>query len=219
MRDESPFLEPVRTPLGWPVSSDLLAPFCHPQSGHAFSLPFTINGTTYAANGWLALKLDKPEPKSFRPHPNPRAETRLAGILPEDWRPRGAPIDMDHERGWRRLDEKGGAIWKLGPIPFWVKREGKWNAAPDPRVIVGCRSIPLALIQLIARLPRAEIWTCNPLDCRMRGSRAVPFRFNGGCGVIANWKDGHAGERGWHLFGYPSARIGPLGSLTPWNKP
>lgn len=178
---------PSRKRLGYPVHTADLAVFCHPGGtpvGDALAAPFSWGGSVYASNGHMAIRLDK----FFGdlPPENPELHARIAPRLPlgnchfaPD--PRILTKKEDYEKHWRPLDFAGAHIWHGGPVPtFYVDAAGRPFLNKDTIVRVGSGRLGyLALIQLLARLPRAEVAIDGTLH------NGICCRFNGGVAALA----------------------------------
>ncbi len=173
---DHPATRPSKKRLGFPISAEALQALCHPDHRHAYHRPVMLpSDDLAAANGWLMLKAHK----FALPAPDPATPAFLdrwdrAG----KWR-RDTWTD-GHD--WRPTDDIFGTLFRFGPKPVWEPTRVRYHLRRHPAALVGRAAIvPIALLQLVARLPRAEV-RADISD----HSQPLPFRFNGGRGHIAN---------------------------------
>lgn len=184
--------KPSKRPLGYPVPLEGLAAFAHPDPRHLFHHPRLLpSDAVGVSNGWLKLKADK-----FRFGPiEPAGPEFLARWDRRGW---GAG-DLWQKGTWRPLDDVLGTLFRFGPRPVWEKTRTAWHPRTEPCLRIGAAGIaPLAMLQLAARLPRAEILT----DTRFR--EPVRVRFNGGRLMLHNWNPSHAGKEAFSIFQKPA---------------
>jgi len=167
---------PSKRPFGSPLTEDVLPYFCHPWLP-VFRHPVRHpeDGLIYAASGFVALRVRTGRwfPEEF---PAPSAEwlERTAALpwalFAPDYKPTAPP-------DWRALDDKRGTLYRDPPLDLFHPGTGKYNRDTLVRT-VGGPLVPLAMLQLIARLPRCEV--------RMTAGSTSPllFRFNGGEGIV-----------------------------------
>lgn len=175
--------EPSKRPFGSPLTEEALPYFCHPTLApfrHPVRHP--EDGLVYAASGFIACRFRTGRwfAEEFPAAPPEWVERVAAlpwvGFLP-DPRCLVEPV-------WRMMDDSRGTIYRDGPLPLWLP-DGRLNRNPLVHT-AGGPIVPLALLQLIARLPRAEVrmtaGSQNPLFIRFNGGEAiVPPMFR--CGV------------------------------------
>lgn len=150
----------------YPLPEYALGEFCSPVAGSVFDAPARVGSEIVAANGFLAI----------RAHRGGWIDSEFAEARPE-FVTRFGKLPWGRWDGlgddWRTLDRQ--TMMRRGEIGLWLK--GK--PAPSPVWRVGNVQVRLSMLQLIARLPRAEVqWT---------GDRDTPlfFRFSGGRGMVA----------------------------------
>lgn len=184
--------EPSKRSFGFPLPVRALDYFVHPggkPSTKVFQQPFEHHGSVYASNGWLAIVAHRYD--GLPPADCPEAFERLRDVFPlhgghhvdyvKDCEKLGTlPLRKDDwERRWRPLDDAALQIWKRGPLPPFDFAQRRWWLRRDPVVRVGAAThVPLPLIQLLARLPRAAVWIENTATGRLL------CRFNGGMAVV-----------------------------------
>lgn len=165
-------MRPFRHPLDLPS----LREFCHPGDPD-FIAPFRHpSGDIVAANGYLALRLQRgptchdPDIPAARDSARDRIDLLPWGRFTPAVPSLVAPV-------WRDFDS--ARIWLFPPgrkpPALWHQRrlnltESVWTA--------GAMHLPLPLLQLVSRLPRAEAWIDGNRDF-------LPIRFSGGIGLIA----------------------------------
>ena len=161
----------MRDNFPYPVPPEVLEAFRHVKAGHDFEFPRRVGLEVVAANGYAAIRcqrgrwLDAEYEEAGGPF-----LYRLGGIpwdrfgRLEDWR-------------WKSLDGIRAAMFAHGVHGFWI--EGKERVNPCPVWRVGDVVVRLSLLQLVGRLPRAEVaWTGD-------SDSPLWFRFSGGRGAIA----------------------------------
>jgi hypothetical protein len=167
-----------KRPFGHPVPAAAVAHFLHPSHPvfrHAYRHP--QDGNLYAA-AILAIRLRPSyaiDPAEYPEAPSEFTD-RLAN-LPWSRFPAAAKFPAT----WRPLDDHRGTIYADPLASFWEPdRTGRsrFHAGKTVR-ICGAPIVPLAVLQLLARLPRPEICTGG---CTLTGP--VLFRFTGGEGII-----------------------------------
>lgn len=168
--------EPSKRSFTHPLAADALAWFCHPRN-EVFRQPVRHpDGAVYAANGYLALRVSR-GPLTFGEFQAASADF-LARIDKLPW----ARLALDPARTvtpvWRALDEVRGLIYQGEPLPLWP---GGHMTGDKAVWTGGSMRVPLAMLQLLARLPRCEMM--------LGGSDFLPFRFSGGEGLLADrWR-------------------------------
>lgn len=161
----------MRHSFKYPLPETALVEFSHPVPSHQFARPARHDGEIIAANGYVVLRAHRGAwmDRDF-PEASQEALERL-GKLPWGQWPRIAG-----SAEWEPLDAQSGRIYDHAMIsPFLL---GK--IAPSPVVCVAEVPVRLSLLQLVARLPRAEVYT-GPSD----REHPLWFRFSGGRGCIA----------------------------------
>jgi hypothetical protein len=156
----------------YPLPAEALLDYCRPVAGHPFAAPLRHAGAILAANGYLALRatrggwLDDDYAEA-----SPEAAARLARL------PWARLEHLCQQPEWRRLSELGSELAARGALRLWAADGG---LAPSPVwAVADAGRIRLSVLQLIARLPRAELWTGG-------GGVLEPvfFRFSGGAGIV-----------------------------------
>lgn len=173
---------PVKRPFGYPVPPEALAFFVHPDHRHLFHLPFRHpeDGHLYLGSA-VALRLRAS--RSINPAefllPDPEALRRFEAL---PWA--RFTHAATQPKAWRCLDDHRGTIYADPLLPVHVRTPG--GIAIDRGTknvrICGAPIVPLAVLQLIARLPRIELYTGG---CTLTGP--VLFRFSGGEGIIPHY--------------------------------
>lgn len=171
-----------KRPFLHPVPEDALAYFVHPDPNHPFYHPFRHleDGNLYAGSA-VAIRFRPSRCIDPAEYPGPSEEAlRRFMALPWDRFPSAAT----QSKAWRCLDDHRGTIyadplhdvWHRTPEGFAIDRTSK-NVR-----ICGAPIVPLAVLQLLARLPRIDIYTGG---CTLTGP--VLFRFSGGEGIIPHY--------------------------------
>ena len=159
-----------KRPFGHPVPLEALGYFCHPSDGHLFSQPaWGRDGKLYVSNCWVALRFF-----NFSAAFGEGPQEAVDRLLKQAWH------STRHEdpKAWRKLDDMTLDIFKEGLFSPWQAETLKYRADPCARINFGCL-VPVVSLQMVSRLPRCEIYT------RLDREGPVPFRFNGGEGLIA----------------------------------
>ena len=162
--------------FGHPVPAEALPWFCHPEPGHIYHAPvFGADGNLYCSNGYIAVRFFN-FTESFGTGGAAMLE-RLQGL--------GEWYRSPHEdaTAWRKLDDCTLDLFRDGVLPMWDASSGKARYCVAPAVAVNARVVPAASLQLVSRLPRAEVFTAPERHL------PVPFRFNGGEGLMARLSD------------------------------
>lgn len=173
-------LKPSRHPLRHPLAAADLAAFTHPRCpvlGQVVKHPAT--GIVMAANGCIALHLDRgPILHDDRiPTACPAFTRRIESLPWSRFQPDPNRL-TPHE--WRALDPERGSLYRHGLEELWI-RKGKGIAMTKSKPVWTAQAIliPLAILQLVARLPRVELRIDHAADFAL-------IRFSGGTGLIAN---------------------------------
>jgi hypothetical protein len=173
---------PSKRPFGHPLQPDALAHFVHPFPGHCFHPAFRhpADGAVIAASA-VALRLRGGrgiDPAEY-PAPSDEALQRIDAL---PW-VRFA-YAATQPKAWRMLDDHRGTIYGDPPSPvFTLTPDGPRIRLAGKNVrICGAPIVPLAVLQLVARLPRIEVYTGGT---SLTGP--VLFRFTGGEGIIPHY--------------------------------
>lgn len=178
-----------RQPFPNPLDEAVLAAFCHPSERHPFHRPVLIDGDVIAANGYVALRAHRGRwlDSDFQ-GPTPAQAARLDRLA---W----SAFDTLKADCWDATDSQKGQIFRSGLIGFWTD-SGPAKPSPTPIWKIGnCAPVRLSLLQLIARLPRCEVYT-GPQS----PTQPLYFRCTGARGIIA--VDPRLELTSWHLFAH-----------------
>lgn len=166
----------------YPLPEHALAEFCHPAEDHPLHLPRRWDGCLVAANGYLAIKANRGAwIEEEHPVANGRFVMRMSKL---PW----ARFPMGED--WRPVDSQRGTIFRHGRHGLWLKG----RLAPSPVWMVNELRVRLGLLQLVALLPRVEVFTG-----RQDIIDPLWFRFSGGTGCIA--RDPKLTMHSFELFG------------------
>lgn len=171
---------PGRKSHPYPLPAHALETFRRPHPAHALHGIHRHDGELLVGNGYVAVRAHR---GLWMPSEYPEAAGEFLerfGALPWE-RPLAGP--------WRALDEASAALWRRGEIGMW---DGDRLAA-SPVWLVVDTLVRLSVLQLVARLPRAEVLVGN-------ADREDPmfFRFAGGRGIIA--RDRRLTQWSFHLW-------------------
>lgn len=182
--DPSDLPKTAKRGFGFPVPADDWMLYTHPDPLHDFAFPAILDGSLIVSNGWLAIRAERFQ-IAAQPDASPAMAKRFRAIeFPQD-----SPHWNEESRKLRPLDDVIPTLFRFGPRHVWEKGMLKWHPRVKPAIRIGTGAVvPLAMLQAVSMLPRAEIATVN--DAR----RPVPFRFNGGIGVMHNFLDHHKDE-------------------------
>jgi hypothetical protein len=176
---------PSRTPFGHPLTEWDVRQFTHPDpSDSLHRVHINAAGQILAANGTVALRVENGRwlPADFTPAP-PAVLDRLAKLPWEKF-----PVDAPPEQ-WRAMDEAIPALFRFQFDPVFERKAGtppRWKFFPSvPVRVADGPDVALGILQLISRLPRAELHVEG-----LRRESPVFFRFTGGAGVIAYRRTG-----------------------------
>ncbi|MDB6078662.1 MAG: hypothetical protein JWO82_2409 [Akkermansiaceae bacterium] len=155
--------EPSKRPFGFPLPQEALDYFCDPISPD-YGRPFDLDGVTFAVSPHFVLRCHHGHFTAF-----PAASEKQAAFvrtMPWNYFTTGTPE-------FRSLDNSRGGIYRGDPQPIWHQLAAGRRLNFETPVRVGPRPvIPIALLQLLARLPRPEVLLAlNP---------TLFLRFNGG---------------------------------------
>lgn len=163
-----------KRPFGHPVPAEVVDYYLHPREGHALSeAAWGRDGKLYASNGWVALR--------FFGLP-PELGTGKQEVVERLRRLPWHSGRYEDTKAWRRMDDCTLDIFKEGLFEPWHPERLAYRADPCVRINYGAL-VPCVSLQMISRLPRCEVYTV--LD-RLQ---PVPFRFNGGEGLISRLTD------------------------------
>lgn len=171
----------------YPVTVEQVSEWCSPDERSVFAAPFRWGDDWGVANGWMALRV-----RSFLDCDRecPEAVERI-GRLPWDVLV-NAMVPPGGEK-WGNLDERRGGLWRGGEVRVWqramVHGKSRWVPWTLKRVTVGPyrRQVTQGMLQLVSKLPRAEVWLGDGPDGWLM------FRFNGGYGLAKTFKEARPG--------------------------
>lgn len=159
-----------KAPFLFPIRAGDIALLCHPDPTHPLAAPHFIDGDLTAGNGYFATKARRGLwlESDFTPAEY-EAKERLSNL---PWH--NVP-ETDHP-DWQSLDDIRGMLYRFGWINPWTD---KHRPAPCPIWKLGHSLIRLSHLQLIARLPKAQVYAGHlTVTC------PAFFRFNDGYGII-----------------------------------
>lgn len=181
-----------KTPFPNPLDEATLAAFCHPCI-HALSRPALVGSEVIAANGYIALRAHRGRwLDSDFDAPSPEHHARIQRL---NW----DAFDSLDPGKWDKLDDVRGQIYRTATISFWATNAenvptGRPSATPIWKVGKAA-PVRLSLLQLIARLPRCEVYTGPQTP-----TQPLYFRCTGARGIIA--VDPRLEIHSWHLFAH-----------------
>lgn len=151
----------------YPLPCYALDEFIHPAAGHVLGCARRHEGEVLAGNGYVAIRCTR------------------GRWLAEDWPEAGAGfLERFESLAW---DSVPAGPWRaLADVAMWFPRDGAglpWSGcglAQSPAWRVGEAVVRVALLALVARLPRSEVVAGTDRE------DALHFRFSGGCGMIAH---------------------------------
>jgi hypothetical protein len=163
-------------PFAYPLPGSALQEFCHPDPLHPFAAPLRWDDEALAANSYIAIRARR---LALDLHDLPPATPDLLSRVERlPWAAFPSTAPAHH---WGNLDDHRGDIYARAPIRFLARHDGRWITALSPAWrIAGSVVVPLSMLQLIARLPRAEVY----LEGLANGP--LYFRFTGGLGIMPN---------------------------------
>lgn len=174
MTQEPPF--PSKRPWSFPFPVEAWPYFVHPNR-EALARPYIYKNKLVFSCGYLALEVDRFAFAEEMPEEAPEKFLERWSRAP--W---GRADTLDNSPGWRPLDDAGALIWKYGPKPIWEKGSKQYHIRQEPLVAIGRVGVTLLpLVQLCARLPRAEAYTLGEIR------DPIFIRFNGGRAILANF--------------------------------
>jgi hypothetical protein len=154
----------------FPITSLVFDHFVHPDPESGLSSPHAIDGTLYAGNGHIAIRATRGQwlPSDFPP----ATETFKERLTSLPW---SVLPPADHD-GWRALDNYRSKIYSIAPISLF--REDCRRQPSPVWLIAGHHLIRLSHLQLLARLPSAEVniaetFRHHPLFIRFNGGEAM----------------------------------------------
>jgi hypothetical protein len=168
---------PSKRPFNFPIQPDVLPFFCHPWL-KPFTVPVRLPGETviHAASGYVAIRVRRGHWFSEEyPEADPEFAERVGGLPWHRFEPDPKSLAVPK---WRAMDDSRGTIYSGGVLDLWtIHGRASLNT---PVLTAGGPVIPLAMLQLLARLPRCEV--------RMTGTPGpLLFRFTGGEGIVADY--------------------------------
>ncbi|MCW1926538.1 hypothetical protein OKA05_28560 [Luteolibacter arcticus] len=188
-------------PFPYPLAAGALESFCHPRC-RVFSrvVRHPESGAVMAANGCVALRVTR-GPVTYDdalPQACPHFIARV-GALP--WDRFGSDARRIAPAPWRALEPVRGDLHALGLDDLWPNDR---MTLARPVWIAESVLVPLAVLQLIARLPRVELRLDGATDFML-------LRFSGGEGIVANrWRKTRGADMPAHsltLFTPPAALL------------
>ena len=163
----------MRSYYPYPLTIHDLEDFCHPHPDHVFHRPLRWQDGLAACNGYMLIIANRGLwLESEHPEPAGEALERLQKIT----MPEMASFPDD---SWISLRDHTGTLFtRPGEHPAWTDQH-----RPAISPVWSIKTVfmaKLSWLQMIARLPRAEL--C--LHC-LRADAPLPFRFTGGRGLLA----------------------------------
>jgi hypothetical protein len=158
----------MRNAFPYPLPATALEEFRHPEDWHGLRHIVRHGDEVLAGNGYVAIRCERGRwlDADFREAPGQFLER--FGKLPWHAFPRGCEL-------WRPLADVASVLNERAAHGLWLRG----RLAPSPVWRVGGVLVRLSMLQLVARLPRAEVnWTDHP-------ESPLWFRFSGGHGLIA----------------------------------
>lgn len=155
-------------PYPYPLPESALEDFCSPRPENVFGQACRHEGEIWAGNGYVAIRAARGRwiDAEF-PEASPAFLERVMAL----------PWDRPLVGPWRALEDAREPILRRGSLALWAGH----RLAPSPIWRVGASICRLALIRLIWRLPRCEVFL-GPVD----SAEPLFFRFSGGHGLIAH---------------------------------
>lgn len=172
----------------YPIALEHAFEFCRPERRGCFIAPFKWGENWGAANGFLAIRIrtfldcDRESPEAVS-----RVET-----LP--WRFFLDEAKQADPKLWGKLDDRRGGLWRAGEREFWDRTARNSTRVTEPRINVGAGMVQVTLptVQLISKLPRAEVFTGH--------ADMLFFRFNGGEGLAVPFPRHDRGTAAFSIF-------------------
>lgn len=168
----------LKVPFPNPMTEDVLAAFCHPVPTHALDRPIRIGTEIIAGNGYVCLRAHRG--RWFDDEFQEASEAQKKRIESLTW----GTIDQLDAGHWIPMESVKPQLFKFAPLALWaIDKHGHPTGKCHPCPIWKCGNshpVRLSLLQLISRLPRAEVWT-GPQSAR----QPLYFRCTGARGIIA----------------------------------
>lgn len=156
--------------FSYPMRMHVLDEFRHPAEWHGLHHARRHGDEVLAGNGYVAIRVKRGMWLESDHAPASAEFLSRWGKLP--WK-RFEALEND----WRATDSQSGKLFAKAEIGFWMDE----RPAPSPVWRVNeATLVRLSLLQLVARLPRCEIYTG-----RQNMNEGVFLRFSGGIGIIA----------------------------------
>lgn len=189
----------MRNAHPYPLPAHAIDDYRHPADWHGLHHARRHGGEILAGNGYIAIRARKGAWLDEEFQPATAEFLSRFGKLP--WACFEALADC-----WRPLDSQRGRIFERGQLGLWIESRQGIRLSPTPVWLVNRGRFRLSLIQRVAMLPRAEVFTGHADP-----SAPLFFRFSGGIGMIAHDRrlDSHSAE----LF--PPARDLWSGEILP----
>lgn len=200
-----------KAPFLFPIRAGDIALFTHPDPEHLLHSTHFLDGDLTAGNGYIAIRAHRGlwAENDFPPASYDFRE-RLGNLPWHSIPPATSPE-------WRSLDDIRGDIYARAIIHPWTN---KHRPTPSPVWRIGTHHrIRLSHLQLLARLPRAQVYAGTALR-----EEPLYIRFNGGIALMPPNRRLETQSREIfpaqfdRLQGYRKERTAPL----PWteqNKP
>jgi hypothetical protein len=159
----------MRHAFPFPLPAAALDEFRHPADWHGLHRVLRHEREVLVGNGYVAVRCTK---GAWIDSDFPPASAEVLGRFGKlPWARFGKLTGT-----WRDLDAQRGRIFHHGRLGLWLKG----RLAPTPVWRINERLVRLSILQLVAMLPRVELFT-GMQDL----SEPVFFRFSGGQGIIA----------------------------------
>ena len=174
-------IEPSKRGFPYPLQMGSLEAFCHVVEAHDLGRPYWHQGEAVAVSGYVAVRAARGlwVKSDFEEMPAGLVE-RLERL---PWGVFARAIK--DEAQWRVLAEAN--LFRFGAIGAWLK------GRPAPTRVVRVNDthlVRLSFLQLVARLPRCEVY--------LGPTEVLIFRFSGGIGMMM--KDERLKEAGFSVF-------------------
>lgn len=161
-----------------PLAAEALESFCHPRCRVFSRVVRHPSGAVMAANGCVALRVSR-GPVTCDDGLAAACPDFLARVDALPWGRFANDAMRITPPPWRGLDAVRGDLYARELEELW--KDGRMTLA-KPVWIGGAVLVPLAVLQLIARLPRVELRMDGAMDFML-------IRFAGGEGIVANrWR-------------------------------
>jgi hypothetical protein len=152
---------PSKRPFQFKLPPEALAYFCHPtRAGFTAPMRHPGDGLIYAASGYVCLRAEPVRAVHAFAEDYEEMPAEIAEKLDKlPWRNFHKLPGHIGAPEWRSMDNSRGTIYGGGPLPLWVEHRGKppeYNRDTLVRTADG-PLVPLAMLQLLARLPRPEV--------------------------------------------------------------